>query len=945
MKNLHKKLALLLAVLMLLTALASCQNTTPGEETAGETAAATPPAETKPGNSDAAKTEYSITVKSAGGLKLSSVNVYIYTDDTLEDLVNYTTTDETGIAKISLKPGDKYVAVLSGLPEGYLTEASYPLTGTNTELSITSAVIDSTDHSGISYKLGDVMRDFSVVDSDGNTQKLSELLKTKDMVLINFWYTTCSWCVKEFPYMDSVYQQYKDKVEIVALNHSTLSGDSEEGIKKFKDNFYTDYVGNGAEGGLSFPMAKDYTNMGPAFNLQGYPTSVVVDRYGVICLIESGGIVSETPFIAMFDHFTAENYEQKLISSLEELTPAEKPNVSMPSSDEIASVFNKGDITVTYRPETEDKNADMYWPFVISEKDGEKIIVPANSGKDGSFSIMYADVTLKAGEALAFDYWASSEEQVDILYMLVDAKDIYQISGQSDKWNTCYTFVAKEDGVYEVAFCYSKDTSDSAGDDTVYLKNLRVVPVEQIDVPSYIPRYAATHPAADGFGYEHYITPVFNEEDGLYHVDDKNGPLLLVDLMKGTLFSNNPIYTHAYNGEIELNGKNYYEELVEYCNYASNSSIYGLCSVNQELKELLEIVASAIGLETDNPNQWLQMCSYYDAYGTNGAQLEDPIRGLAPYAAYTAVEGADNYVYYNRVIMPRGLLYKFVPEKSGAYRITSNSEWPVDGWIFLSDRTEYYVHEGGERMFYDPNNLSMVVYLEAGKDYYIDIAFYDVYQVGGFTFSVDYLGETYNHFTVASPGYFTFPDGTEADDSMTDLAEILSGGIKIALGDDGYYHELREDGSLGSILYADFVGLTTIFSHSLRDMIDNGAFNFSLTESDQEILKYKDIYGDETKEKLKEIWGEQFEELAEIYMLDEVLAGKTHGTGKDLTDEIRPYLDKLIPASEDHPELEGCVAVDEPLAALLQALMDKYTFHGVDFSWAKLCYYYQYLGA
>jgi hypothetical protein len=151
MKNLNKKLALLLAVLMLLTALASCQNTTPGEETAGETAATTPPAETKPGNGDTAKTEYSITVKSAGGLKLSGVNIYIYTDETLEDLVNYTTTDESGIAKIALKPGDKYVAVLSGLPEGYLTEASYPLTGTNTELSITSAVIDNTDHSGLNY--------------------------------------------------------------------------------------------------------------------------------------------------------------------------------------------------------------------------------------------------------------------------------------------------------------------------------------------------------------------------------------------------------------------------------------------------------------------------------------------------------------------------------------------------------------------------------------------------------------------------------------------------------------------------------------------------------------------------------------------------------------------------------------------------------------------------
>ena len=944
MKKLRKSLALILAVLMLLASFAACNPSNGPDETTGETTQPNTPDETKPGSSEA-KAEYSITVKSAGGLALSGVNVYIYTDDTLEDLVNYTTTDAAGVAKITLKKNDKYVAVLSGMPEGYKTEACYPLSGTATEITLTSSVIDSTDHSGKSYQLGDVMRDFSVVDTDGNTQKLSELLKTKKMVLINFWYTTCSWCVKEFPYMDAVYQQYKDDVEIVALNHSTLSGDSEEGIKNFKDNFYTDYVGEGAEGGLSFPMAKDYTNMGPAFNIQGYPTSVLVDRYGVICMIEAGGIVSDAPFVAMFEHFTAENYEQKLFHSLDELMPAEKPNVSMPSSDEIAGVFNQGEITVTYRPETEDENAEMYWPFIIKEKDGEKVIVPANSGKDGSFSIMYADVTMKAGEALAFDYWASSEQGADILYMLVDAKDIYQISGESDKWNTCFTYVAQKDGTYEVAFCYSKDSSDTVGDDTVYLKNLRVVKESEINVPTYIPRYAATDRAADGFGYETYITPVFNEADGLWHVGDKNGPLLLVDLMKATQFSNLPIYTHAYNGQIEIDGVNYYDAIVQYCNYASNSAIYGLCSVNAELKGLLEKVAQAIGLESDNPNQWLQMCSYYDAYGTNGVHLDDPIRGLAAYSAYTATEGDDNHVYYDRVIMPRGLLYKFVPERSGAYRITSHSDWQVDGWIFNADRTEYYVHEGGERMYYDPVNLSMVVYFEAGKDYYIDIAFYDVYQVGGFTFSVEFLGASYDHFTVCAPGYFTFPDGEIVDDGMSDLAEILSGGIKIAMGDDGYYHELRADGSLGSVIYADFIGLTAVFSHSVEEMIGRGAFNFAVTESDQEILNYMALYGDGTKDKLREIWGEEFDALAEIYKLDEVLAGKTHGRGQDLTADITAYLEKKLPASEDHPELEGCVPVDARLAELLQTLMDKYTFAGVDFSWAKLCYYYQHLGA
>ena len=51
------------------------------------------------------------------------------------------------------------------------------------------------------------------------------------------------------------------------------------------------------------------------------------------------------------------------------------------------------------------------------------------------------------------------------------------------------------------------------------------------------------------------------------------------------------------------------------------------------------------------------------------------------------------------------------------------------------------------------------------------------------------------------------------------------------------------------------------------------------------------------------------------------------------------------PEAPEAPELEGCVAVNAELATLLQKLMDKYTFEGVDDSWTKLCFYYQHLGA
>ena len=84
--------------------------------------------------------------------------------------------------------------------------------------------------------------------------------------------------------------------------------------------------------------------------------------------------------------------------------------------------------------------------------------------------------------------------------------------------------------------------------------------------------------------------------------------------------------------------------------------------------------------------------------------------------------------------------------------------------------------------------------------------------------------------------------------------------------------------------------------------------------------------------------------FAQPYALDQVLAGEYENGVIDLTDVIESYKAHKLPATADAPELEGCVAVDATLAELLQALIDKFSFTGVDHAWTKLCYYYKDLG-
>ncbi len=869
------------------------------------------------------KTDYTVSVKSLGGIALSGITIFIYADEALEDLAGYGITDENGIAIINLKVASGYRVVLSDPPEGYVTEASYGFTGTSSNIVLTSRVIEDTDLSDVTYTLGSVMHDFTVTDPEGNSYTLSELLKEKDMVMLNFWYTTCSYCVAEFPYMDEAYNNYKEDIEIIAMNHYTA--DSEDEVSEFKATY-----------GLTFPMVKENLGMQNAFNLQGYPTSVFIDRYGVICLIEVGGVTSATPFNTAFELFTADDYTQAFYENLASITPVQKPNVEMPPVEDIANVMSSGNSNITYAPETDEVEAELTWPFIIGKKEGADCIYPSNAGVNNSYATIYVNVTLKKGEAIGFDYYASSESGMDVLYVLVDRQDIYQISGESEKWNSCYPFVALEDGEYEVALCYLKDSSDSAGDDTVYVKNMRIINEKDIDTATYIPRFCANNLKDDGFGYENYVDVFYNEKDGYYHVGSENGPLLLANLMGSSRFSNDSINILGYNGLILLDGVDVYEQLLPYCTMATNSEIYGFCTVDEELKQLLIKTTKAIGLE-QSENEWLQICSYYDVYGTDGEQLADPVRGLSARSAFEAKLGKDNVVTYNRVIMPRGLWYKFVPSKSGAYRITSFSDQPVNAWIFLEDATEYFVYEHSERLYSDLNNCSMVVYMEAGKEYFIDIAYYDVYAVGSFTFEVKYEGASIELFKLASPGYFTFYEG--------DTNATLSGGIDIALGKDGYYHEKLPDGSLGSILYVDFIGQNNIFSTTLLQMANNTqSFNFELTENDQWLLDYIEENGDDFMEDLKEYWGESFEENMELFDVEDVAEGDYNGDGEDMTAVAKKYAAMAYGPSSAHPELEGCVPVNEELGEILQQLMDKFTFKNVEHSWGKLCFYYDYIG-
>ena len=727
--NLKKMLTLILALAMVFSmaaAMTGCKNNEEAEE----------PTEATTGES----VTHTIKIQSKGGMALEGLEVYIYADNTLTDLKGFTETDENGEATVELPQGGDYAITISGAPKGYAVEESYAFNGLAADITLTSSLISGENLSGATLGLGDVMYDFSVVDSDGNTVTLSEMLKEKDMVLINFFFTTCGPCANEFPYMEEAYQLYKDNVGIIALDPL----DDAATVATYQKSM-----------GLTFPMAACQAAWSQTFGITGYPTSLVVDRYGVICLLEVGGITSLRPFTSIFEHFTGD-YEQKLCwNGAADVITTMKPTHEMPASEEIAATINNGDIAVSYRPE-EGEAAEFTWPFIIAEKNGEACIKASNQEIEDSYAILYADVTMKAGEAVGFDYLISSEQGMDAMIVIVDGEDIYQMSGydaENEVWKSCYPWVATEDGTYEVALCYLKDDSGNVGDDTVYIKNMRIVAEADIDTATYLPRQAAV--SEDGFEYT-YVDIVYNEADGYYHVGAENGPLLLANLMGYSQFSEEEtVWDMVYGNGLATDEADYYEQIETYCNYASNANLTGYCTVNEELMQMLKVVDQLYGFDEADENEWMRLCMYYEQYGTD-VPMEDPIAGLATFSAFTAKEGKgveSNYFYYNRIIMPRGLFAEFIPSKSGVYRITSHNESSngVDGWIFDENRTELLVYELDERTFTEEGEVSMVYYMEAGKPYYIDIAFWDPYEVGTITYDIEYLGPPVSTSVCALP--------------------------------------------------------------------------------------------------------------------------------------------------------------------------------------------------
>lgn len=669
--------------------------------------------------------KYVVNVLSEGGLKLNGVKVSAVKDgQVVKRGISVDGKIEFGVTL------GEYNLVIDeeSLPAGYyLDGTTYKTSATSREsvtIRIPSKLISQTATSSTIYTTGQIMRDFVFTDCIGQTYKLSDLFATggKKAVMLNFWYSACGPCGSEFPAVQKAYQSRND-IEILAIC-STHQGDTNTSVKDYKE-----------QRKLTFPMGIDTIGITRNFSVQNFPTTIIIDRYGLIAYKDEGAITDESKWTALFNDFTSDSYTQKLSSGSSEEDGGntsegerQKPTVANPSPSTLASAANGTGCSATYRFDEDD---EFSWPWVA--EDG--YIRSTNKGVGNSYSTVYVDVPMKEGEVLSVEYNVSSEKGMDNLYVSVDGT-LLNPEGWSatNGWQSADLYVSNAERTVTFAFIYQKDPDDPAdgsiGEDTAKIRNISLRNASTITSPLDVMRPAASGLEDNATKYSSYITPVKGDDD-FYHVGTKNGPLLYITISNLTPWSD--LHTGnqvSYNSSYPYYATLYY---LTYYNFAETESSfrvtfgatdvtdtilafwtvqdfmeepYYLLPVNDGLKEWAEEFVTAFERDkfgkTAHSEEWLEFCYYYDHYGPftaehtskDGCRVDtDRTRGLTMWNSYTAYEKNDPELANsetkgkgagrNKALInfplptENGSYYKFTAKEAGVYQIRAYTT--VDG--------------------------------------------------------------------------------------------------------------------------------------------------------------------------------------------------------------------------------------------------------------------------
>lgn len=124
--------------------------------------------------------------------------------------------------------------------------------------------------------------DFSVVDADGNTVKLTDF-EGKPLV-VNFWASWCPPCREEMPHFDKAYEDYGEQVNFMMVD---LTDGQRETVKDGQD-----YI---EKKGFKFPVHFDTQQEAAyTYRIRSIPTTLFIDSDGYLVDMAQGSMDEKT---------------------------------------------------------------------------------------------------------------------------------------------------------------------------------------------------------------------------------------------------------------------------------------------------------------------------------------------------------------------------------------------------------------------------------------------------------------------------------------------------------------------------------------------------------------------------------------------------------------------------------------------------------------------------
>lgn len=216
--------------------------------------------------------------------------------------------------------------------------------------------------------MGEKHPDFTVTTTDGEKFTLSETLKDKDAVVINYFMQQCGACEGEIPAFNALLNEYSDKVAFIGLDPAP--DDTAEDIARVKADWSAD-----------MPMAIDEGGKVAKFTpFTGFPCTIVVDKLGEIVFYQDYSIGDEKAFGKVLDTITADSYQggfkecnqfdvimQQYLAEMGNASAAESAPAEAPAEQAAEAPAADG-YKITVKDQNGDPVKDAYVNFCAEDK-------------------------------------------------------------------------------------------------------------------------------------------------------------------------------------------------------------------------------------------------------------------------------------------------------------------------------------------------------------------------------------------------------------------------------------------------------------------------------------------------------------------------------------------------------------------------------------------------